>query len=211
MRKLQFFLPAGLALAALFSSSCSSVRIPTASDYRLERQVADEAAPIIRVAGDRDQSWSYRIHLADFPRKDILGMNVGERSIYISYELARAAFKNANSRWLLRQILAHEVAHEISGHAHGGATPAYDRAPHGVITAADIGLPSSVRFQNYSLDKELEADRVGMEYWKQLGWDCGIWVNILRGFQSRNYAGDAFHPTEDRLRQAIQACKANAS
>jgi predicted Zn-dependent protease len=212
VRKLQLFFTAGLALAILFASSCSSVRIPTVSDYQLERRVADEAAPIIRVTKDRDRSSSYRIHLADFPRKDILGMSVGERTIYISYELARAAFKNANSRWLLRQILAHEVAHELSGHAHGGSTPAYDRAPHGVITAADVGLPSSVQFQNYSLDKELEADRVGLEYWKTLGWDCGIWVNILRGFQSRNYAGDAFHPTEDRLRQAIKACpKANAS
>jgi predicted Zn-dependent protease len=139
-------------------------------------------------------------------------MSVGDRRIYISYELARAAFKNTNSRWLLRQILAHEIAHERSGHASGGATAAYDRAPHGVITAADIGLPPRVRFQNYSLDKELEADRIGLEYWKKLGWDCGIWVNILSGFKKRNYAGDAFHPTEDRLRQAIQACpKANAS
>ncbi len=212
MRKLQLFFASGLAVAILFASSCSSVRIPTATDYRLERQVADEAVPIIRAAGDSAQASKYRIHLADFPRKDILGMSVGERTIYISYDLARAAFTNANSRWLLRQILAHEVAHELSGHALGGATPAYDRAPHGVITAADIGLPASLNFQNYSLDKELEADRVGLEYWKKLGWDCGIWVNILRGFQSRNYAGDAFHPTQDRLQQAIKACpKANAS
>lgn len=212
MRKLQLFFAAGLALALLLTSSCSSVRIPTVADHTLERRVADEAAPIIRVTDDRDQLWRYRIQLADFPRKDILGMSVGERHIYISYDLARAAFKNVNSRWLLRQILAHEVAHELSGHADGGATPAYDRAPHGVITAADIGLPPTLQFQNYSLDKELEADRVGMQYWKQLGWDCGIWVNILRGFQSRNYDGDAFHPTEDRLRQAVKACpKANPS
>lgn len=212
MGKLQLFFASGLALAILLASSCSSVRIPTVADYQLERQVADETGPIIRAAGDSAEASNYRIHLADFPRKDILGMSVGERTIYISYDLARAAFKNPNARWLLRQILAHEVAHELSGHAHGGATPAYDRAPHGVITAADVGLPASLKFQNYSLDKELEADRVGLEYWKKLGWDCGIWVNILRGFQNRNYAGDAFHPTQDRLLQAIKACpKANAS
>lgn len=203
---LKLFFSSGLALAVLSLASCASVRIPTTPDYQLERQVADEAAPIIRVAGDSAQAWKYRIELADFPRRDVLGMSVGARHIYISYELARAAFNNSNARWLLRQILAHEVAHELSGHAKGGATPAYDRAPHGVITAKDIGLPASVQFQNYALDKELEADRVGLEYWKKLGWDCGIWVGILRGFQNRNYAGDAFHPTEDRLRQAVAAC-----
>ncbi len=206
MGKLQLFFFPGVALAALLFASCSPIRIPTVPDYRLERQVADEAAPIIRVTDDRGETWKYRIQLADFRRKDILGMSVGDRYIYISHDLARAAFKSANSRWLLRQILAHEVAHELSDHAEGGATPAYDRAPHGVITAEDIGLPANVRFQNYSIEKELEADRVGLEYWKKLGWDCGIWVGILRGFQNRNYAGDAFHPTDERLRQALEAC-----
>jgi predicted Zn-dependent protease len=200
---------AGFAFCLLLFSSCSVTRIPTVSDYSLERQVADEIAPIIRVTKDRDRVADYRIQLADFPRKDILGMSVGERHIYISYELARAAFKNDGSRWLLRQILAHEVAHELSGHAkerHSAA--AYDRAPQGVITASDIGLPAGVQFQNYSIDKELEADRVGMDYWKDLNWDCRIWVDILKRFQSKNYAGDANHPTEERLRQAVSACPA---
>ena len=206
MSKRNFVLLSGLALCLLLISSCSSVRIPTVPDYRLERQVAEEIAPILKVTQERNRLAGYRIQLADFPRKDILGMSVGDRHIYVSYDLARAAFKNDNSRWLLRQILAHEVAHELSGHARGGNTAAYDRAPQGVITAADIGLPAGVRFQNYSVDKELEADSVGMEYWEKLGWDCRIWVNILRSFQRRNYSGDAFHPTEERLRQATSAC-----
>lgn len=208
MSRLFVFVFLGLVLF-LLSSSCSSVRIPTVSDYSLERQVADEIAPIINVTKDRDHSAEYRIQLADFPRKDILGMSVGNRHIYISYNLARAASQNEGSRWLLRQILAHEVAHELSGHGKERNTAAaYDRAPQGVITASDLGLPSGVRFQNYSMDKELEADRVGMEYWKNLNWDCRIWVDILRRFQSKNYSGDANHPTEERLRQAVSACPA---
>ena len=200
---------AGFAFSLLLLSSCSVTRIPTVSDYGLERLVADEIAPIIKITKDRDHVNDYRIQLADFPRKDILGMSVGNRHIYISYELAHAAFKNEGSRWLLRQILAHEVAHELSGHSKEHNTAAaYDRAPQGVITASDLGLPSGVRFQNYSMDKELEADRVGMEYWKDLNWDCRIWVNILRRFQSKNYSGDANHPTEERLRQAVSACPA---
>src|SRR3954451_3892052 len=195
-----------MVVFCLSLSSCSTVRLPTVSEYNLERQVAEEIAPIIKVTSDGDQVGKYRIELADFPRKDILGMSVGDRHIYISYDLARAAFKNDSSKWLLRQILAHEVAHELSGHAKGGGTAAFDRSQQGVITAADIGLPSTMRFQNYSTEKELEADRVGMEYWKKLNWDCGIWVGILQRFQSRNYSGDVFHPTDERLRQAVQAC-----
>ena len=206
MGKFSVFALLALGLFLLLTSSCSSVRIPTVADYNLERQVADEVAPIIKVTADRDRIADYRVELADFPRKDILGMSVGDRRIYISYELARAAFANEGSRWLLRQILAHEVAHEVSGHAKGHNTAAYDRAPQGVITAADLGLPSGIQFQNYSIDKELEADRVGMEYWQALNWDCRIWVNILKSFQSRNYSGDANHPTEERLRQAASLC-----
>ncbi|HTM08524.1 MAG TPA: hypothetical protein VL754_09055, partial [Verrucomicrobiae bacterium] len=160
----------GLAVLALIASSCSLVRLPTVPDYALERRVAEEIAPIIQVTADREHMSEYRVQLANFPRKDILGMSVGARRIYISYDLARAAFKTESARWLLRQILAHEVGHELSGHAKGGTTSAVDRAPQDVITAADLGLPSGVRFQNYSMEKELEADRVGMEYWKKLNW-----------------------------------------
>jgi predicted Zn-dependent protease len=208
--KLGFVVASGLALLALLASSCSSlVRLPTVPDYALERQVAEEIAPIIRVTADREHIADYRIYLANFPRKDILGMSVGARRIYVSYDLARAALRNdsAGARWLMRQILAHEVGHELSGHAKGATSAAaFDRAPKDVITAADLGLPAGVRFQNYSIDKELEADRVGMDYWQKLDWDCRIWVDILRRFESKNYSGDANHPTGERLRQAVNAC-----
>ena len=207
MSKPGFFAASGLAVLSLILSACSLVQLPTVPDYALERQVAEEIAPIVQVTADREHIPEYRIHLANFPRKDILGMSVGARRVYVSYDLARAAFRNDGARWLLRQILAHEVGHELSGHAKGATTAAaFDRAPKDVITAADLGLPAGVRFQNYSLDKELEADRVGMEYWQKLNWDCRIWVNILRHFESKNYSGDANHPTDERLRQAVNAC-----
>lgn len=179
-------------------------------DYRLERQVADEAAPILRVTEDRDEAPSYRIRLADFPRQDILGMSVGGRRIYISATLARRAFTEPAYRWMLRQILAHEIAHEISHHADDGhGVAAFNRPAEygGGVTAADLGLLPGVRFENYSLEKELEADLNGMAYWKALGWDCRIWVNLLKGFAALQYAGDVFHPTDERLRRALKACE----
>jgi predicted Zn-dependent protease len=191
-------------------SSCSSVRLPTVSDYRLERRVADEAAPILRVTRDKDEAPNYRIRLADFPRKDILGMSAGGRRIYISHTLARRAFAEPSYRWLLRQILAHEIAHELSRHADGGPAAFNSPAKKGGVTAADLGLPPDVRFENYSLEKELEADSIGMTYWKTVGWDCRIWVNLLKGFAAQQYAGDVFHPTDERLRQAVRACPARS-
>ena len=178
-------------------------------DYRLERQVADEAAPILRVSEDRDEAPSYRIRLADFPRQDILGMSVGGRRIYISATLARRAFHQPAYRWMLRQILAHEIAHEISHHADGHGVAAFNRPAEygGGVTAADLGLLPGVRFQNYPVEKELEADLNGMSYWKTLGWDCRIWVNLLKGFAALQYAGDVFHPTDERLRRALKACE----
>ncbi len=171
--------------------------------------MAAEAAPIIGVTPDRDQAASYRIRLADFPREDILGMSVGGRRIYISYTLARRAFEQPAYRWMLRQILAHEIAHEISRHADGGAVAAFNRsAPGSGVTAADIGLSAGARFENYSLAKELEADLEGMKYWQALGWDCRVWVNLLEAFVALDYAGDSLHPTDARLRQASSSCPA---
>jgi hypothetical protein len=48
------------------------------------------------------------------------------------------------------------------------------------------GLPWYIRLYNYPTEKELEADRIGLEYWKKLGWDCWIWVRILENFQNKN-------------------------
>jgi len=64
---------------------------------------------------------------------------------------------------------------------------------------------------HYPTDKKLEADRVGLEYCKRLGWDCRIWVQVLKDFQARNYTGDVFHPTDRRLQQAQNLCELSAS
>jgi predicted Zn-dependent protease len=109
----------------------------------------------------------------------------------------------------LRQTLAHEIAHETAGHANRTGATAFNRAaPADGISSLDVGLPENVKFHNYSMDKELEADSIGLQYWKKLGWDCRIWVRILQGFEKQNYTGDFFHPTDKRLRQARTACLA---
>jgi predicted Zn-dependent protease len=184
-------------------------RIPTVSDDPIERLVQKEAAQIIAVSEDKDWMSDYQIFLSDFPRKDILGMSIGKRRIYISYELAQLASKRTFHLWLLRQTLAHEIAHETAAHAKLGGTTSLNRgALRGGVSSIDVGLPSNVRLLNYSTDKELEADARGMSYWQKLGWDCRMWVRILQNFEKQNYAGDVFHPTDKRLQQARDLCVA---
>ena len=198
----------GLIIYCLLLTSCSTqVSIPTISDDPVHRLVINEAAQIVAVSEDKDRFSDYQIFLTDFPRKDLLGMSIGDRRIYISYELAKLAASRSFHRWLLRQALAHEIAHETAGHAEQSRSAWFNRGtPGGGLSSEDLGLPGNVKFRNYSTDKELEADSKGLGYWKKLGWDCRIWVRILQNFERQNYAGDVFHPTDKRLQQAQGLC-----
>lgn len=200
----------GFILVCTALTSCSMhARIPTVSDDPLELLVRNEAAQIVAVSEDKGWFSAYQIFLSDFPRDDILGMSFGNRRIYISYRLAKLAAKRASHLWLLRQTLAHEIAHETASHATEiGHTSLNRGSLKGAVTSVDVGLPSSVRLRNYSTEKELEADFKGLSYWLKLGWDCRIWVRILQNFEKQNYMGDVFHPTDKRLRQARGLCPA---
>lgn len=198
----------GMIIFYLVLTSCSmQVSIPTVSDDSVELLVRNEAAQIVAVSEDKDRVSDYQIFLSDFPRKDILGMSIGNRRIYISHELAKRASRRSFHLWLLRQTLAHEIAHETAGHAKQNGSNSLNRSTlGGGVSSVDVGLPWNVRFRNYSTDKELEADSKGLGYWEKLGWDCRIWVRILQNFERQNYSGDVFHPTDKRLQQAQRVC-----
>jgi predicted Zn-dependent protease len=197
---------ASIILSVLLTS-CSLNRIPTVVDDEIESLVRREAAQIIAVSEDKERISDYRIFLSDFPRKDILGMSIGNRRIYISHDLAKLAAERTAYLWLLRQTLAHEIAHETAEHAKRGASTPFNRGTFSRgVSSSDVGLPWNVRFRNYSMESELEADMKGLGYWKELGWNCHIWVRILQAFEQQDYAGDVFHPTDKRLQQARQAC-----
>jgi predicted Zn-dependent protease len=195
-------------LCVLFLLSCSfQARVPTVSDEPVERLVENEAAQIVAVTDDKNNFSEYQFFLADFPRRDILGLSIGDRRIYISHKLGQVALQNPRQRWLLRQTLAHEIAHELAGHAKQTGMTSFNRsASSRAVTGADLGLPGHIEFHSYSVENELEADLEGMRYWSKLHWDCRIWVRILEGFRQQNYIGDALHPTDERLKQAVTAC-----
>jgi predicted Zn-dependent protease len=192
----------------LFLLSCSlQAQLPTVTDEPVERLVQAEAARIVAVTDDKENFSKYQFFLSNFPRKDILGLSIGERRIYISHELGQAALRNPRHRWLLRQTLSHEIAHELAGHVKQNGETSFNRPASGRgVTGADLGLPGHIRFYSFSVENELQADLEGMNYWRKLNWDCRIWVRILEGFRQQNYAGDALHPTDERLKQAVNAC-----
>jgi predicted Zn-dependent protease len=195
------------SVCGLFMLSCSlAPKLPVVNDEPVERLVREEAADIVAVTPDKSEFSRYQFFLSDFPRKDILGLSVGQRRIYVSYNLARLALRSSRYRWLLRQTLAHEIAHEIAGHAKQREVHFNSATAGRGVTSGDIGLPLNVRFQHYSAQKERQADLEGMKYWRKLDWDCRIWVRILEDFKKQDYAGDIFHPTDERLQQASRVC-----
>jgi predicted Zn-dependent protease len=194
-------------------AACSlplSLLIPSIRDERLEAFVAEEAAKIVEVSEGAQPAARYQFRLVKFPREDILGLSVGSQQIFMSYELTRLAYDERGYRWLFRHVLAHEIAHDVLGHwrqkreASFNSVPAYSNR----ITAPDVGLPANISFRNYSRTLELAADRKALEYWQRLGWDCRIWIQIFKNFLDEGYAGDADHPTQDRLDLAIAMCYA---
>lgn len=191
-------------------ASCSSLlpALPTVQDKPLKSFVRSMALEIVAVSEHRNLARDYRFELADFARRDILGLSLGGQRIFISYELSRLALTSPHHRWLLRHTLAHEIAHDVLGGeiAPPAEAPEIGSGLANRITAADLGLPPRVRFRPYSRRAELAADRKGMEYWEKLGWDCGQWVRLFTGFMARGYVGDTDHPTKERLDQAIDIC-----
>jgi predicted Zn-dependent protease len=207
----KFFLLAGCFLLLVSSCSPHSVSLPTVGDEKLETFVADEARRILKVAAEGRKAARYEIGLVDFPRKDILGLSIGKQRIFISYHLSRLAYEHESYRWILRQTLAHEIAHDVLGGEVGIHEPLLS-APGFAnrVTAQDLGLTGGGSFRHYSQMSELAADQQGMEYWRKIGWDCKIWIRILEGFLNRGYRGDVDHPTVERHRQAVRLCGADS-
>jgi predicted Zn-dependent protease len=189
--------------------ACSiQLKIPDVVDDRVIELVRTEAAQVVTVSDDRENFSKYQFFLSDFPRQDLWGMSVGNRRIYISYKLAARALNSTGARWLLRQTIAHEIAHETAGHAKQKGLDWFTGGYFSFGSSGEeVGLPWYVRLYNYPTEKELEADRIGLDLWNRLGWDCQIWVRILENFQAHDYRGDSFHPTDRRLQQAQNACE----
>ena len=203
-----------LVVLISFCTSCAPLmaRIPTVSDEKVSEFVRATGLEIVAVSEQRDHWAGYKFYLAGFARRDILGLSTGNHQIYISYELARRASRDESYQWLLRQTLAHEIAHDVLGRTDAGPEKSEDH--NGLanrITGSDLGLSGWFSFRLYPRSAELAADRKAMEYWSKLGWDCSRWVALFADFLAQGYQGDVDHPTKERLEQAQEICAAPAA
>ena len=170
--------------------------------------MTDMGLQIVAVSEHRDRLANYQFRLADFTRRDILGLSAGKQRIFISHELSRLAYEHSGYRWLLRHTLAHEIAHDVLGKKFvtQNGTGEHGTGLANRITSRDLGLSERIAFRPYGRLDELAADRRGMEYWQKLGWHCVHWVRLFLDFAKQGYEGDVDHPTGERLQQAVQVC-----
>lgn len=89
------------------------------------------------------------------------------------------AMKSQAALWSLRLVLAHELGHVMAGHW---------------FTHTSRQSP-----------KELEADKLGMGYFKRLGWSCKVWVDRFRR-QAKEGNMSPEHDAKARYEQAQKLC-----
>lgn len=210
-----------ILLFSLFLASCATAttNISTIPDASVERFVQEEALTILREAEQIRPATTYKFLLTD----KTVGASAGNGEIYVNYTIAQRATKDMGMRWFLRLILAHEIAHDVSGHRVNKQAltallsgtslvgKAISYAPGmiglaGSLASLALGLATRGGYELYSRSAELEADRKGIEYFKKLGYECRVWTRIFRRLLERGATGDFHHPTEERLTQALDLC-----
>ena len=109
-------------------------------------------------------------------------MSIGQRRIYISYKLGSRALHSQRHLWLLRQTLAHEIAHEIAGHANYSQVNFNRTSAERGITSRDLGYSGTSSFDRTQWRKNYRQTWMGCGTGERLQWDCAIWVRILKDF-----------------------------
>jgi hypothetical protein len=87
----------GVGFSLILAACSIQPKIPSLSDDRVADLVAREAARIIMVSEDSEHLSSYRFFLAEFPQKDILGLSVGDKRIYIPLQSCQKRLDESQS------------------------------------------------------------------------------------------------------------------
>lgn len=165
---------------------CSTVSDPTVEAYAASLMMRILAVTSHAYLADR-----YTLLLADLRQcGGFAGVSSGGGTIYLDAGWARSAFKTRQLvETYVLMILAHEIGHEIAGHARQVKSDSYAPDRRGRVAA-----------------RELEADRLAIGYWKTLGWPCLTWVRRFEKDIAHGDRGTWHHPTPDRLDQAKRLC-----
>jgi len=221
-----------LTLVTLLLSSCAvlgpSANIPRIADEELEQFVRTEGRNILSVTENADKAHLYEFHLADLRDGEtgglrVDGQSVGDHQIYIDAESARQALTAGGHPHALRMTLAYGIARDVDNHAPNQRRLArmllvgrvmmqgMSQIPGafgfaGRIISGVFGLVSYVAEDIYARSADLEAARKAIGYWKELGWDCRLWVYKFQDDLVDSEEGGLRHPVEEHLEQALGLC-----
>ena len=154
------------------------------NDVEVRAFVTMEARKILEKVGTE---WvhDYRFYLVQFDDAFVAAKSFGGGLIDVDYDMALRAHRhreNESELWPLRVVLAHEIGHDLLDHTDEGD----------------------------QIRKELEADRVGIELWKKMGWDCSYWIRVYQiWIESGVQVSDRSLPLG--LKQAQELCTTPAS
>lgn len=221
-----------LALVTLLLSSCAvlgpSANIPRIADEELEQFVRAEGRNILSVTENADKAHLYEFHLANLRDGEtdglrVDGQSVGNHQIYIDAESARQALTAGGHPHALRMTLAYGIARDVDNHAPNQRTLARMLLVGRVIMQGMSQVPGAFGFASrvisgvfsllsyaaediYARSADLEAARKAIGYWKELGWDCRLWVYRFQSDLNRDAADSLHDSTEDHLEQAMELC-----
>jgi len=172
-------------------------------DDKVQAFVNNEAMTILSVSRNADRKDFYKFLLGNFENSyevygpEFFGLkysrSVGHHVIYINYDLARTALTNALKKTRLRIELAHQIAHDNAGHniieqlrkIYVNKYVMGTLVSAGFIGLGVITIPFQAINDAYGSNllhewrnMETEADRLGIEYWKLIGWECMPWVRL---------------------------------
>jgi len=194
-----------LLIALVFSSGPTAYgqsKIRVIRSPRLQAFVEREAKRMLAVTPNSRLTSSYRFYLANM---NWAGLSFGNHVIYLDYSMVKAGFLGTRGLTSFRITLAHEIGHDLAGHrANKVAIANMANAAQGYV-GNWANVARVIANDIYSRSAELEADRLGIKYWKRLGWDCKEWVyRFERSLRAgtRSY----HHLPELRLRQAADLC-----
>lgn len=183
---------------------------PLHPSAQLQSRVARFGQQVLAQAGEVPQAYDFSFKAIEDP-DTVNAFALPGGQIYVTSGLVELAGTDAQ----LASVLAHEVAHVTERHIAERLATSYGvQALGAAALGADAGtvsqLVGSVLQQGfllkYSRDQELQADRVGVRYLRQAGYDPNAAIAMFRKLQQASGDGPpvflSSHPsTGDRIEQ----------
>jgi predicted Zn-dependent protease len=151
---------------------------PSDTDPAVTAFVQKELRQLLSVAEHPNLAMSVTLQQPQI--RNTLAMAYPNGDITIRPSAVDDAMKSQAALWSLRMVIAHELGHVMGGHWF---------------------TRGSGRLQ-----KELEADQLGMQYFRSLGWPCTVWVDGFRSTTDQGI-GTTEHDAKARYEQARQLCE----